>query len=253
MRSDTRTSAVPPRGGAGDGLRETLTALRGAQKTPRGVSWYSLLVNRPAGRYLAAAAHVLGMGPDAVTVVSALASVVGIALLLVRPPGLVVSAVLAALLALGFALDSADGQVARLQGSGSTAGEWLDHVVDCAVKLALHGTVLVAWYRDGVRGPLLLVPLAFQSVTVLMFVAGTLAGLLLGRKVERRSAPGRRDAVSRWVLLPVDHGVLCWSFLLWSWTGLFRGWYAALLVVQALALVALCAHWRAELLRRVPA
>jgi phosphatidylglycerophosphate synthase len=251
LRSDTEAPAVPPSPGEQGGLRSTLTALRGAQKTPRGVSWYSLLANRPAGRYLAAVAHVLGLTPDAVTGLSALASGSGAALLLVAPSSLPVSVLVAVLLALGFALDSADGQLARLQGSGGTAGEWLDHVVDCAVKLLLHGLVLVAWYRAGVRGALLLVPLAFQSVTVLLFVAGTLAGLLLGRPVERRAAPGRRDAVSRWVLLPVDHGVLCWSFVLWSWTGLFRGWYAVLLVVQALALVVLCAHWRGQLSRRV--
>lgn len=233
------------------GLRPTLSALRGAQKTPRGVSAYSVSVNRPVGRYLAAVASVLGLSPDAVTVLSAVSSAAALALLLVQPARLWSAAAAAVLLAAGFALDSADGQLARLRGSGSPAGEWLDHLVDCGIKLALHGTVLVAWYRDGLRGAVLLVPLTFQSLTVLLFFGGTLAGLLLAR-TPATGVPATGAGVSRLLLLPVDHGVLCWSFLLWSWQPVFRGWYSALLVAQGLFLGLLSVHWWRQLRRAGP-
>ncbi|OAX67752.1 hypothetical protein A5N15_01010 [Rothia kristinae] len=52
------------------------------------------------------------------------------------------TAVIAALLfALGYAMDSADGQVARVTGASSPGGEWLDHVVDSVRVPAIHLTV----------------------------------------------------------------------------------------------------------------
>ncbi len=51
------------------------------------------------------------------------------------------------LLLLGYALDSADGQLARLLGAGSKRGEWLDHTVDATKVSVLHGTVLISFYR----------------------------------------------------------------------------------------------------------
>jgi phosphatidylglycerophosphate synthase len=221
------------------GFRAALTALRRVQKSPKGVSSYSIVVNRPAGRVLAATAHALGMSAHGVTLLSGLSSAAGIAVLALAPMGLVSAVAAALLLVLGYALDSADGQLSRLQGTGGPAGEWLDHVLDCAVKLALHMAVLVAWYGDGVRGPLLLLPIGFQLVTVLTFFAGTLAGLLLGGTAPTTEAPVRSGL---W-LLPVDYGVLCWGFLLWASTPLFRLWYGGLLAVQVLYLLVFLVHW----------
>ena len=66
-----------------------------------------------------------------VTVVSACFTFAGIVLLAVVPPT-AINGLVVALMVLGDALDSADGQLARLRGGGSTVGEWLDHVIDCA-------------------------------------------------------------------------------------------------------------------------
>lgn len=227
------------RGTVPDGFGPALGALRGFQKSSRGVSSYSTLVNRPAGRVLAAAAHVSGLSPHGVTLLSGLSSAAGIAVLALAGPTVGAGVAAALLLVLGYALDSADGQLSRLQSSGGPAGEWLDHVLDCSVKLALHAAVLVAWYRDGVRGALLLVPIAFQLVTVLTFFAGTLAGLLLKGSAVESQGPARSGL---W-LLPVDYGVLCWGFLLWGWVSVFRTWYGGLLAVQVVYLVVLLGHW----------
>ncbi len=239
-RSGRGPVEVPP-----SGFGATMAALRGAQKPSHGVSVYSVRVNRPWGRVLAALAAALGLTPNSVTVLSALSSAAAVCALVLLPPTPATGVVAAFLLALGFALDSADGQLARLRRTGGPAGEWLDHVVDCSVKLVLHSGVLVAWYVEGVRGPVLLVPLAFQLVTVVTFVAGTLAGLLLPR-VGHASGPGSSTR-SLLGLLPVDYGVLCWSFLLWGWADGFRGWYLVLLVVHAAYLAALSRHWWRQL------
>ena len=75
------------------------------------------------------------------------------------------------LLMLGYALDSADGQLARLRHGGSKAGEWLDHVAD-AIKLStLHGAVAIGLFRSGrLADPaLLLLPLAYGAVQNVYF------------------------------------------------------------------------------------
>ena len=120
----------------------------GAGKSNRGAPGYSRWINRPAGRQLAIIAFRLGLSPNQVTILSGLTSLAGIAVLAIAPATVPVGFLVAFLLALAYALDSADGQVARMQGGGSRTGEWLDHVIDCLKISALHMAVLVAWYRS---------------------------------------------------------------------------------------------------------
>ncbi len=68
-------------------------------------------------------------------------------------------------------MDSVDGQLARLRGRGSVAGEWLDHTVDCVKTCVLHLVVLISVYRfvPEASDALLLLPLAFLVVDVTCF------------------------------------------------------------------------------------
>jgi phosphatidylglycerophosphate synthase len=219
-----------------------------AQKASRGVSLYSRFVNRPTGRLLAATAHGLGMTPNQVTVVSALATAAGVATLALVPPSPVGSTLVWLLLALGFALDSADGQLARLRGGGSAAGEWLDHVVDAGKMVAVHAAVLVMLYRFGaVRGVGLLVPLTFALVATIIFAGGTLASLV--RRDATQISPVRRpnSTIAALGLLPADYGVLCLVFLLAWHQRLFFVVYTALLAVNAVLMCLLLAKWFREL------
>nr|WP_223286356.1 CDP-alcohol phosphatidyltransferase family protein [Kocuria atrinae] len=77
------------------------------------------MVNRPVGRLLAAACYRAGLTPNQVTGISALCSAIGVAVLLAMDPSWVSGILVWFLLALGYAFDSADGQVARLRGGGS--------------------------------------------------------------------------------------------------------------------------------------
>lgn len=114
------------------GHREVVTRLASAQKPSKGAPAYSRYVNRPLGRQLAAVAIRWGLTPNQVTVASSLCTFVGIGLILLVRPSLALGPALATLFMLGYALDAADGQLARLLGRGSYAGEWLDHMVDAA-------------------------------------------------------------------------------------------------------------------------
>lgn len=227
----------------GTALRE----LSNAQKPPKGVSVYARYVNRPAGRVLAALSFSLGLSPNQVTLVSGVFTAGGIAAVATVRPSVPLAAGVFLALVVGFALDSADGQLARLTGAGSAAGEWLDHVLDCAKMVAVHAAVLIAFSRFlGVSGAGLLLPLGFQLVAVVTFFGGILTDQLL-----RRAAPaapvGPPSRLRALALLPADWGVFCAAFLLLGWRDAFVPAYAALFAVNTVLLVAFLAKWFREL------
>lgn len=232
-------------------FRTALRELRGAQKTAKGVSLYSRYLNRPAGRVLAAAAYRLGLTPNQVTLVSAAFSGAGIAALAAVRPSWPLAVCVYAALAVGFAFDSADGQLARLRGESSAAGEWLDHVVDCAKITALHAAVLVSCYRfrdlPGDGDGWLLVPLAFQLTAVLIFFGGLLADKLKPRPGPGPGAGAGPSLVRSLALLPVDYGVFCAVFLLLGSERLFLGGYTAFFAAHVLFLAAFLIKWFREL------
>ncbi|AZM45714.1 CDP-alcohol phosphatidyltransferase [Streptomyces sp. WAC 06738] len=225
--------------------------MRNAQKTAKGVSLYSRHVNRPLGRVFAAGAYVLGLRPNHVTLLSAAFTGGGIAAVALVRPGWGLALAVYALLVVGFALDSADGQLARLRRESSAAGEWLDHVVDCAKVTAVHAAVLVSFYRffDLSSDAWLLLPLGFQLAAVLIFCGG-----LLADKLKPKPAPGAAPApapppsrLRAVALLPVDYGVFCVVFLLLGSESAFLAGYTALAVAAALFLIAFMAKWFREL------
>lgn len=228
-----------------------LLELRTAQKSSKGVSLYSRFVNRPAGRVLAAGSYGLHLTPNQVTVVSALFSFAAVLGLGLGTPTWGLGILVWLGLAIGFAFDSADGQLARLRGGGSPAGEWLDHVVDCAKITALHAVVLISFYRHpGAYGTSdrawLLVPLVFQFAAVVTFFGG-----LLTEKLKPRPAPGSPaeapSTLRSVALLPVDHGVFCLVFLALGAGPGFRWAYTAFGAAAVLFLLAFLMKWFREL------
>jgi phosphatidylglycerophosphate synthase len=223
---------------------EALRRLSCAQKSSKGVSLYSRYVNRPVGRVLAAGAYRIGLTPNQVTLISAAFSFAGVAAVAFVAPGWPLAVGVYLALAVGFAFDSADGQLARLRRESSAAGEWLDHVVDCAKVTALHAAVLVSFYRffDLPGDGWLLLPLAFQFSAVLTFFGTVLTEKLLPKPgaTGAASPPSMVRAVA---LLPVDHGVFCAVFLLLGDRRLFLGGYLAFCAAYALFLAAFLLKW----------
>lgn len=238
--------------GLGVSVRDAHARLGGAQKGhARGAPAYSVYVNRRIGRLLGAFAHSLGLTPNRVTAISALHTFVGIALLALAPIEWWTGILAAVLLALGYAWDSADGQVARLCGGGSIAGEWLDHFVD-AVKIAtLHLAVLMGLYRSAPElrdSAILLVPLAFSAVSTVTFFGMILNDLLRGaRGIPSTHARGGGSALRSLILLPTDFGLLCWVFVLWGWSAAFLPLYGVLLAANAAFLGIAAVKWFREM------
>jgi phosphatidylglycerophosphate synthase len=224
-----------------------------AQKPGRGAPPYSRWVNRRFGKYLAAAAYTLGLTPNQVTLISAAMTFTSLILVIFVGPSWWLGILVALLLLFGYALDSADGQLARLRGGGSKAGEWLDHVVDATKIGVMHSAVLISFYRfSGDRNALLLVPLVFMVASFVFFF-----GMILTDQLRRSAAAeagqtyskpsGSGGALQTLVALPTDYAVLCISFVLLGAHGVFLVVYILLAAAQTLITAAVLVRWWREL------
>jgi phosphatidylglycerophosphate synthase len=247
----TGQSAAAPvvRSGFGDAVRR----LRDAQKPPaRSAPAYSRYVNRRIGRYLAAWAYTARLTPNAVTGISAIWTFAAILLLLVFPPSWLLGIVVAILLLVGYAFDSADGQLSRLMGTSSPSGEWLDHMVDATKVSTMPLALAVGFYRfDVVPTPWLLVPIAFAVVSAVLFF-----GMILTEQLRRRTrgaVPLAADAAGRpsWMralaVLPMDYGVLCLSFVTLGALPVFLTVYTLIAVATTAFLLLAAVKWFREL------
>jgi phosphatidylglycerophosphate synthase len=77
------------------------------------------------------------------------------------PSQLGTNALAAACLALALVLDTADGHLARLQGTATPFGRWLDAFLDELADLALHGATAWACFARGGQPAWLLLGMAY--------------------------------------------------------------------------------------------
>jgi phosphatidylglycerophosphate synthase len=231
---------------------EALARLQMAQKPGAGVPAYLRWVNRPCGRRLAAMAQVVGLTPNQVTLLSSAVSAVGIVVVAWADPGPLMAVAATAAMLLGYALDSADGQLARLVGSSGPSGEYLDHVAD-AVRLPLiHLAIAVSLSTRAdvdARWPVL-VAIGFATVASVWFFAQILADSLT---TSKSTAPGAgAPAWLSFVKVPYDVGFLYLLLLVLPWASLFVACYSLLFAFTAA--VAALSMWRKydALRRRAP-
>lgn len=231
---------------------DVVRRLAAAQKpAARSAPAYSRFVNRRIGRYLAAGAYRAGLSPNAVTAISAGWTFLGIALLVAFPPSWLLGLSVTVLLLVGYAFDSADGQVSRLQGTSSPAGEWLDHMVDACKVSTMPLALAVGFFRFHVTSPVwLLVPIAFAIVSAVLFF-----GMILTEQLRRAhgavplasSTPGRPSWIRALAVLPMDYGVLCLSFLLLGAPMVFVIAYTVIFAATTAFLALAAIKWFREL------
>ena len=232
--------------GHAGGYRDAVHRLQSAQKPSAGTPLYSRLVNRPLGRRLAALAYLAGLTPNQVTGISALFTFSAISFIATLSPTWWLGPLVSTLLLLGYALDAADGQLARLRGGGSAQGEWLDHTVDAAKLLGLHLAILISAYRHfDLPEAWLLVPIVYAVVDTVMFSSMLLKVLLTDRELGGK-APGSRASTSLLraiIVIPTDYGFFCFIFLLLAQPLLFFSVYVLLFACNAIILVLVLRKW----------
>ena len=250
--TESGTSSAPATAGQNGSFPEILRRLAAAQKpAARSAPAYSRFVNRRVGRFIAAGAHRVGLGPNAVTIISAIWTFGALALLILLPPSWPLGFAIAIGLLIGYAFDSADGQVSRLQDASSASGEWLDHMVDATKVSTIPIAVLIAFYRFDLVAPgWLLIPLAFTIVSAVLFF-----GMILTEQLRRAhgsqsiaaDAPGRPSWLRAVLVLPMDYGVLCISFALLGVPILFFTVYSLLFAATTAFLLLALVKWFREL------
>lgn len=251
-----------------DTFRESFAQLRQAQKTRKGVPLYLLYVNRPAGRAVAAALRHTRFTPNHVTAAGALLTYGALLWVALAAEPVPISAAAGLLLAAGYILDSADGQLARLQGTSSAFGEWLDHVLDNGRIAVMHIAVFCFLARATSVDHLLLAICCglFLLASSSIFFGGALVDQLRRNAgvTSRRSTPGagtapadagkrsdRRLLIRSVATLPVDYGMTCLIFLLLPWPMAFLAAYLVLAAAHILMCAAFIPKWRTELLALV--
>lgn len=238
---DTSTVALQPRS-----ILAAHAKLRAAQKAGNGVPAYLRWINRGLGRWAASIGYRLGMTPNLMTLASIVCSLGGVAVLVAGRLSGSTAALAALMLLVGYALDSADGQLARLTGASSAQGEWLDHVVDAfrlpAVHLAIAAALVLS--PDVTHPVPALVAVAFALLSSVWFFSQILA-----EKLQRDAAQRPGAAAPVWVSfvkLYADVGFLYLLLFLVTWRDLFVFAYCALAALTAgIALVSMVRKYRA--------
>jgi len=110
------------------------------------------------------------------------------------PLGWLGQAAVASALALALVLDTTDGRLARLQGTTSAFGRWLDQILDELADLTLHAAIAWAAYIATGRALWLVLGIVYASGKYLFVVQS-----LLGDELERE---GSGDLVKPASLVP---------------------------------------------------
>lgn len=139
---------------------------------------------QPLGRYWAGAparrlARALAptpVRPNLVTIAAAAAFLGAVGLVGFAGDALAERLSIAALLAVALVLDTADGHLARLQGTCSEFGRWLDAVLDEACDMALHAAIAWACYERDARPGWLMLAVVYAAGKHVFQVAQTTTG-----------------------------------------------------------------------------
>lgn len=206
-------------------LAEARHALASAQKTVTGVPAYLRWVNRPLGGQAAVVAATWGWSPNGVTALSAAFGAIGVGLL-VGFPAWWAGPIAAVLLLIGYVLDSADGQLARIQGRGGPAGEWLDHVVDGVRAPLVHIAVAIHLLRSDALPWLALIAGIFSVLVSAWFLSQLLAEKLLP-KLPREVDPSS-GILNSLIKQPHDTSTTYMTLLFLAVPGVFAVIYTAL-------------------------
>jgi hypothetical protein len=118
--------------------------------------------------------------PNAVTLVAALLMLTAAGLVASGLSTVTAHSLTAGALALALVLDTADGRLARSQGTSSAFGRWLDQVLDELADVVLHTAIAWAAFRTSNNAIWLVAGMVYASGKYLFLIQS-----LLGEELER--------------------------------------------------------------------
>jgi phosphatidylglycerophosphate synthase len=187
------------------------------------------LTYQPLGRFwafplaerIASALESTSVRPNQVTLAAAGLMLSASAMVALGGPSLRLRAAVCSALSLALVLDTVDGRLARLQGTCSTFGRWLDQVLDEIADIALHTAIAWSCFTFTGRPTWLLVGLLYVAGKYLFVVQSLLGDALeaesrtTGPSAERtmasRSGFGKNlQAAARRILQLAGHADVRW-------------------------------------------
>jgi phosphatidylglycerophosphate synthase len=134
--------------------------------------------------------------PNAVTIASGVLMIAAATLVAAGFGGMLGRSFVALALAAALVLDTVDGRLARLQGTCSDFGQWLDQVVDELADLVLHAAIAWAAFRSH-GSPLWLVVGIFYASSKYLFLVQSLRGNELEKQTNPQTSPGSAANLDR--------------------------------------------------------
>lgn len=183
-------------------------------KTGSGL-FYTTYINRPLGRKIAE------ISPDFITpnIMSAFSFLVFCSgcIILLTSQHIFIPLLFTSLMLIQYALDSADGVLARIRGQSSAKGEWLDHSLDSLKISILHFTIVVMFMSNGDN--LTNIELAAFGLSVFgqsnNFTINQLKAKILRKRggEELNTFSTKKAKIIRLFLTPADQGLYFFIFI----------------------------------------
>lgn len=164
--------------------RYTLADVRERSLKPRD-SWWTVLLVDPVAAPLTLVAAALRLTPNLITLVSL---AVGVASAWLFWDGALVAGAIA--FHVSFTIDCVDGKLARLTGSGTPFGPWLDYAADRARVLAVTYGLLIGQWRATGEDALVYLAVAVVFADMLRYI-----DVLQEDRLRRRTLGERADEV----------------------------------------------------------
>jgi phosphatidylglycerophosphate synthase len=140
----------------------------------------------PVARSLADMLRSTWVRPNHLTLMAAALMLLAAELVAAGPAGWLGRASVAIVLALALVLDTTDGRLARLQGTTSAFGRWLDQILDELADLTLHAAIAWAAYIATGQAVWLVLGILYATGKYLFLVQS-----LLGDELEREGSGDR--------------------------------------------------------------
>jgi phosphatidylglycerophosphate synthase len=196
-------------------IKNNYKQLAGSQKKGAGTPAYTRFVNRWLGRLFASILACFNTSPNIVSLVSGLITITSLLLFtIIEDITIIKSSLLVISLYFAYALDSSDGQLARLLNKQSKQGEWLDHTLD-AIKIPLsHGVAIYLIYNNSIPNPgWIIFYLAILSFACANFLSGILKSKLKpNNSTNINMLSKHKTSIRSFLTLPLDYGVFILLF-----------------------------------------
>ena len=170
---------------------------------------YTVYINRKLGSMIANACPK-SITPNSLTFISFIVFLIA-SYLLITSNNIVTSSLATILFLFQYALDSADGVLARLRNQSSKVGEWLDHSLDGLRIVILHIAVLVMLFvNNGMIGLIEILAVGISIISMSgnyianqlkVFIIGTRSGELLN------DFKSYKRILLKSLLIPADFGI----------------------------------------------